>query len=296
MNGSIKRVTRFLIETLSRTEKTELVLFHINATYRKSSIWSESTWSTPEETAVTVFEAARQHTDALGGLQRFILNAYDRSDPEAQGDQPLGSVAFKVEPPMATDTEDAGSEPATGQGMLAMLMRHNQEMHRQSNHAMGTLTYHLAKTVEKQADQIDKLMADRIATIDVMEELMSQKHDRDLAARHTEAKIERDKSMFEKAMQLGPVVLNKLAGKELVRQKDTILESVVMEFMNTIKPGHLDRLADSGLLDRQQMILFTTMLEQVTKRMVALSDKAESSQSARSAAINTHDESKLATP
>lgn len=288
---SVKKVAAFLRDVSNHRGggKLELILHHLSANYRKSAIWSDDAWAgTVDETASTIYEQAREHTASLGNVQRFVCNAYDRSeDSPTERDVPFHSVAFKIEPQnLANDSDSVSSEPATSEGLLGQLMRHNNELHRQSTHAMGTLTYHLARTVEKQSDQIEKLMADRIGTIEVMEELMSRKHDREISTQQTQAKISRDKELFEKIMQLGPVILNKLAGKEIVRQKDTILESVVVQFMDTIKPEHLDRIADSGVLDRQQMILFSTILEQVTKRMVALDERAKSQQIGIAAATN----------
>jgi hypothetical protein len=71
-----------------------------------------------------------------------------------------------------------------------------------------------------------------------------------------------DKDLFDEIMQICPIILKKLAGKETVPQK--ILESAVVQFVNTLKPEHLNRIANSGALDRQQMILFSILLEQVT--------------------------------
>lgn len=281
---TIARIKRTLNETLEVAEKSQIILFHLNIATRRSSIWADREWTDPEETAKTIWEAAKEHAQAMGGPQRFQVNTYDLDDEPT--DHPVRTCVFNVDQGFTNDSEALTSETPDQTGITVHLMRHNQELFRQHTAAVGALTHMLARTVEKQADQIDRLMADRMQTIVVMEDLMSRKHERELATRKAEQDMLNKKEMMEKIMSLAPVVVNKIAGKEIVRQKTSALEATVMAFMETIKPHHLDAFANSGLLDRQQLILLGTLLEQVTKTMITAEQKKEQLQTAEKAARN----------
>jgi hypothetical protein len=281
---TIARIKRTLNETLEVAEKSQIILFHLNIATRRSSIWADREWTDPEETAKTIWEAAKEHAQAMGGPQRFQVNTYDLDDDST--DHPVRTCVFNVDQGFTNDSEALSSETPDQTGLTVHLMRHNQELFRQHTAAVGALTHMLARTVEKQADQIDRLMADRMQTIVVMEDLMSRKHERELATRKAEQDMLNKKEMMEKIMSLAPVVVNKIAGKEIVRQKTSALEATVMAFMETIKPHHLDAFANSGLLDRQQLILLGTLLEQVTKTMITAEQKKEQLETAGKAARN----------
>jgi hypothetical protein len=169
---------------------------------------------------------------------------------------------------------------------MAQLMRFNNEMFRQHNAAIGALTHHLARTVEKQADQIDRMMGDRVSAMTAMEDLMSKKHERDIMAQRASADIDRKKELFDKVMQLLPIAVNKITGKEIVRQVHSPLEATVMAFMETIKPEHLDQLKNSGIFNQQQQLLFATILEQMVKTMVTSEQKAAQKEMAERAVNN----------
>lgn len=278
---TIARIKAMLVQTLETVEKSYIVLYHLNISTRRSSISSFKEWSDPDETAPQVWESAKEHAQSMGGPQRFQISSYD---PQGATDEPIRTCTFVVDQGFTDANEQAGSEPPDAVGIVAQLMRYNNEIFRMHNAATGALTHHLANTVGKQTEQIDKLMSDRMNTIVIMEELMTRKHQREIETEQTKAEIARKDELFNKIMQLGPVAINKIAGQELVRQKNTELEAAVMTFMETVKPSTLDRLADAGILDKQQLILFSTILEQVTKTMVNSEEKKKQTEAGRAAA------------
>jgi hypothetical protein len=132
---------------------------------------------------------------------------------------------------------------------------------------VGATTHHLAQTVQRQSEQIESLVAARTMDAEAREELLSRKHDREIEMHRIEGKAKRDEQIFSSVMSYLPVAINHLAGKELVRQKDTELELVAMELATQFTMPQLDRLRDSGFLNPQQLVLMATMLEKVTRRM-----------------------------
>jgi hypothetical protein len=172
------------------------------------------------------------------------------------------------------------------QGLVAQLMRHNSDLHRQSTGTWGMMFSYLTNIIDKQAGQIDRLGNEKMQNAAAVEELVSKKHERDMEMDERKAKQKRMDDMLGKVSSLLPVVVNKLAGKELVRQNDTLLELTSTEFVGSLKPSQLDALLQSGALDKHQLTLITTMLEQANKRMIAADERAAGSETAQKAATN----------
>ena len=280
---TIGRITRTLSEVMG--QKTKLVCYHLNVSLRKNSIWSsKNDWGNPEETAKDIWEAAQATAQALGGPQRFQLSVFDIEDVASE--EALRTCPFTVDSGFAQPGDSEVSEPPTSEGITAQLMRYNNEIFRQHNAVVGALTHQLARTIGTQAEQIEHLMKDRMASMTAIEELLSNKHARDLATKENEAAIERKKELFEKVMQLAPIAINKLTGKEMVRQVTSPLEATVISFMETIKPADLDNIVKSGIFNQQQTLLFASILEQLTKQMVTVEEKKKASEVAAQAVSN----------
>lgn len=283
---TIERLRKALIDVMSHADKSVLVLFHVNISTRRQSIWSDRTWSDPEETAQTVWEQASQYTDNMGGQQRFALMAYEDNDTGKEF--PISTTMFIVDTSLGGGFgEEHSSEPPTDQGLLSQLMRHNEAMFRTSNAATGALTHHLAKMVEKLSDENETLRHERIRTITVMENLHTQAHERDLATQAAKAEQERKDALFGKMMEIGPLLLNKVTGQEMVRAVKSPLEATVSSFMESITPNQLDQISNSGIFRPDQKVLFATILEQLTKMMITLEDKKKAAATAKAAAEGT---------
>jgi hypothetical protein len=281
---NINRISGVLTETLRLTDKSEIVLYHINVSQSRFAIWSERAWTDVDETARIIWEQAKAQCDALGGAQKFSLSTFDIAD-KTNG-TPLRTTVFTVDAPMGLDSEAASSEPPTNTGVLAQFMRHNQEMARLNAAAVGALTHHLSKTVEKQAEQIDKLMADRINAMTVMEDLMSRRHEREIETEKAHASIERNKEIFAKIATFFPIIAGKIAGKDVMHQKHTLFEATALQLAETLTPSRLDAIAASNIFSQEQLLLIGTLLEQASKQLVTAEEKKERTELATSAVFN----------
>jgi hypothetical protein len=143
----------------------------------------------------------------------------------------------------------------------------------------------LAHTVERQNQQIEILLGDKVRTIEVMEELYSRKDEREMAKQKAAAEIENKKLVWGKILELGPIVINKITGQPLMRQRHSELESTVLTFIETINPHKLDLISKSGIFSERQMVLFGTILEQVMKTMITPEQKAEITATADKATV-----------
>lgn len=283
--STIKRVTKFLEQVQSRYEESHLVLFHVNVAGRKSVVWRDEKWHTASDTASHIFEECKNNATGAGTAQRFNLAAFDPIDVEKR--EAISSCSLAVAPDIGGGSDDnAVSEPPSMEGLLAQLMRHNGELHRQSSGTFGLLFQYLTGIIERQQGQLEKLSGERMMQAETMESLMSRKHQREMETKQLESDMKRKDDMFGKVMSLVPVAVNKLAGKEIVRQNDTLLEVVASEFVGTLTGPKLDALVSSGLFEKHQLTLLLTMLEQVSKRMVSVDEKSKGAQTAQKAVTN----------
>lgn len=286
--GIHKRVKDFLGRCLEKATKMEFLLCHINIAQKPTRIWSGK-WdgiADAKDFASQILEEAINYcTVAGGGPQRYVVSAYDmdREDNGEFGSVPFMNTGFICEGNPAAFSEVISSEPPTSEGLMASLMRHNNMMFQQHNAAIHSLVSHLASSLQKKSEENERLMADRVGTITIMEDLLSRKHERDMDVRQQESSITRKNEIWTKLSELLPIAVNKLAGKELVRQKSTAFEATVMTFMESIQSGQLDTIAKSGIFSERQLVLFGTMLEQMVKQMTTADEKKEISETTQRA-------------
>jgi len=284
MPAPVKKIRRFMESCLSRFDDVSLHLFQINVNGRVQPVWRSNKKWTIDDTVPIIAETAQETANGNAGLTRFSLRAYDAENEERIASDLVMTFALQAED--SGDYDNALSEPATNEGLLAMLMRHNNELHRQSSGTWGMMFQYLTGIVHSQQEQIEKLTGERMQNAATMEELVSKKHERDMEAKEREAANKRKEETMGKLLSLLPVAVNKLAGKELIHQKETLFEMTSTEFIRSIRPDQLDALLETGVIDKHQLTLIGTMLEQVSKRMVTPDEKEEQSSKAQSAATS----------
>ena len=284
MPAPVKKIRRFLENCLQIEDEVDLTLYSVNVAGRKSPVWKSSRKWTIDDVVPLLAECSQEAANGNGSTTRFALLAYACHDEERAAG--ILNMSWALSPSNAGDEDDAYSEPATDQGLLAQLMRHNSDLHRQSTGTWGMMFSYLTNIIDKQSRQIDDMSTQKMQNAAAVEELVSKKHERDLEMEDRKAKQKRTDELMGKVTSLLPVMVNKLAGKELVRQNDTLLEMTSTEFVGSLKPSQLDALLEAGVLDKHQLILISTMLEQANKRMIAAEDRADGSEKAQKAATN----------
>lgn len=284
MPAPVKKIRRFVESCLSRFDDVSLQLFQINVNGRVQPVWRSNKKWTIEDTVPIIAETAQETANGNAGLTRFSLRAYDAENEERIASDMVMTFALQAED--AGDYDSALSEPATDQGLLAQLMRHNNDLHRQSSGTWGMMFQYMTSIVHSQQEQIEKLTGERMQNAATMEELVSKKHERDMETKERESANKRKEEMMGKLLSLLPVAVNKLAGKELIHQKETLFEMTSTEFIRSLRPQQLDQFLESGVIDKHQLTLIATMLEQVSKRMVTPDERDDQSKEAQSAATN----------
>lgn len=151
--------------------------------------------------------AVQDDVDGLGGTQKYVLVATDAPDKKQ-----VGRLPFRASAPMDDGDGEVGSEPATAKGNQAAMMRHVDNAHRMAVGSAATTIQSLERQNRKKDEVIDNLVARALSTITLAEQLLSQRHERDMEAEAARAAQRRkDKFMNTAANLLGPIA-KKLTG------------------------------------------------------------------------------------
>lgn len=215
--------------------------------------------SSPAGIAERVFAAAERDASALGGVQRYVAQTLFLGE-----DKPRGRFAFRCAGEADEDgiDEDAEalSEPPSARGMVAQSMRHAEAFARMATMGASHMIEMQARTIAKQNDTIQKLVDEKLATIDAVEELRSRKHERDMAEKELEARQENTRQIVDAVRMLLPVALNKLVGgdRPLLPGAKSTSELSMDAFLESITPDQLPQLL-SVMTPAQQAAVMAIM-------------------------------------
>ena len=203
-----------------------------------------------EATIGEIESTANQDAGGLGGVQSYVVQAYFVGE-----DKPLARYTFKVQ---GADDDDEGgsmsSEPPNKVGITSQLMRHQEAIFRTAVMSNSQVVGTLMRQNQVLADMVEKFMQDRVQTIDVLEQMMSRKQERDLEVQRSTAKQAMLQDAFEKLMTLAPIVVAKIAGKGTMPGAESALEVQIKGLLETITPDQFDALSGT-LKPEQQMAL-----------------------------------------
>lgn len=198
---------------------------------------------------------ANQDAGGLGGVQSYVVQAYFHGE-----EKPLARYTFKVQ---GADDDDEGgsmsSEPPNKVGITSQLMRHQEAIFRTAVMSNSQVVGTLMRQNQMLADMVEKFMADRVDSVNVLEQMLSRKQERELEVQQATAKQAMLQDAFDKVMTLAPVVVAKIAGKGVVPGVESPIEVQIKGFLETITPDQLETL--SGALKPEQQLALAEMYQ-----------------------------------
>lgn len=159
--------------------------------------------------------------------------------------------------------ESLNSEPASLEGLLAQLMRHNEINSKTNAQAIGQVLTMQHRTIEEQGAQLRHLVSKSFEAIAMVEELASAKHERELSLKKAETQGRIMEDMAEKAMMLAPSIVNRIAGQKLLREKTTPEMETIKAVLGSLTPPQWDTILSA--LSPEQKIALGSLMEIVTK-------------------------------
>lgn len=248
------RPVRFIMNhlTVSR-KKTEIARFD-------ASRITETQVETFCETLAGEIELkATDDAEGLGGVQRYTINCFFKNSDGSQT-----RYIFKVDASDGEETEDSGeymTEPPSMKGLISQLMRHNEATMRTAtmvtNHNM-TLQQRI---IERQAEQVEKLLSEKYDNMRTMEGVLSEQHKRKLEEMEQLSNQQFREEIIKKVALLAPVVANRIAGRTIVPVGSPMNASLVA-LRESLTQEQMQALM--GVLRPEQAMAVIEMLQSVT--------------------------------
>jgi hypothetical protein len=207
-----------------------------------------------EETVDAIILLAEGDAKNLGSVQKYALRIFREKDPSR-------STARMIHRVQGADSDEDisgfDSEPSTPKGLLTQLMRHNEASQRALVASLQTIMVTMQRTMARLAEQNDKLQTDRMDSMHIMEEMMSAKLERELAADIARQKQATMGELAKEVKLLAPALINRLTGHETLPAPDT-KALAVSRFVESLTSEQKADLA-KGLKPDQQIALLEIM-------------------------------------
>lgn len=199
--------------------------------------------------AISAIEAQTEmDASGIGGTQGYCVQSYRVEASERASSR----YTFRVSGD-ATDEEELSSEPSNGKGLIAQAMRHTEVMMRSTTVAIGQVIATQGRTIDRLASENESMHKQQARFYEVLEELSSRKHERELELKKEERKELITQQVVDKAMLLAPSIVNRISGKKLLQEKTTPLVDSIKEFMCSLNDQQMNSLM--GMLSMEQKIV-----------------------------------------
>ncbi len=252
-----KKITAWLAGELARVEHRQMIRLELLSAQQGFKGEPIQTWErqdSPEMFEVgnadnlvsDIVRQAQEYADSFGqGTHRFVLRT----------EQYLGGKAkhaFRIQSEDSEESEAGGSDAPNMTGLLAQVLRHNEVLLRTHLQGSTAMVATLARRLGDNEEYVAKLLSERNRQFDELEEARSKQTDRDLELMKLTNSESRKEAGFQKLLQLAPAVVNRLAGKSLIPEKQTPLELMISDLAKSLSPDQVQTIA--SVLNPQQQI------------------------------------------
>lgn len=234
-----------------------------------------------------VATAAQQDADGIGGtIQQYCLYAYYKEEPTF-----VPRKYFRVSPDASYSQDDGRTEPPTERGLAAQAMRHLEAMTKINVGTQASMYGMLNRTITDQRAQLDAFMRQQTDLFLLVQETLNDGHARRLAERKEEANLAARESMFDYAKIALPVLINRLAGKAVLPERERSF-MLIASLLESLTPEQQDFFKTS--LTPQQLTIFAEVLGEYEKQKAEHGEKAMAAQLPGADADAPADDRKLA--
>lgn len=185
-----------------------------------------------------ILDLASQDADGFGAIQSYYCVAFFKGDRRPSQRSPT----FRISPDNV-DTAIDGSEPANAHGLLKQLMRHLEAKERTSTLEREAVMRHLTATVERLTTANLAHEQQRIEMFRFTEELMSERHQRQLEEKYAERKDERMAEALQLIKDWGPTIVNRLSGRNVLPGAKSPEKAIIEQVMSKITADELEQIA-----------------------------------------------------
>lgn len=152
-------------------------------------------------------QAATDDADGIGKVQRYAVVA-----TAADGSQVARLVLRYAAETDAGEKDFGDSEPADGKGLTAQAMRHAEAFAKTLSVGAGAVIEQLVRQNRTLAGMVEAAQAKQLEYVVLVEELSSNKHQRELEAKEADSKAEATGELARTATALLPAVIRRVTG------------------------------------------------------------------------------------
>lgn len=265
MVSNQKRLERWVRQRMlmAGVDIARLVLRHTSAGNQRKSGGAEiATFDPPESVSdveingftSNVVNAAELDAEGLSGVQSYVLTAYDSEGSSR------ARFTMRIESQDDIDDSDF-SEPATKQGSIAQQMRHNEALVKALVASHTQSAYVMTRMIADLNEQNSELMRGHVDQVMAIEQLLTQKHERDEMSRLNEAKIDAVRSGVESVKMAVPIALRRFANKQerkaLPPAQEPIV-AIIKQLSSSLTPEQVEQLM--GVLTGPQKMGFLDLI------------------------------------
>jgi hypothetical protein len=180
---------------------------------------------------------------------------------------------------MDNDASSITSERADAGGFAAQAMKHNEVIMRIALSGFEATQRANLGTIHALARRNEQMEEKHIVLIQLTEDLLSQRAERELAQLAVVNKERRLDATFDKFALLLPAVANKLMGKNVLPASTTPAEEQIVAFMESMTPQQFE--AMTKVFRPEQQVAMMSMYETARERREAqVAEKAEAQKKA----------------
>lgn len=198
--------------------------------------------------------SVQEDAEGVGGICRYQLHAYFTKSPRA-----VCRYAFRVQASDLDEYEEGFDSGGGQKGQHAQVLRHNEAIMRiavmGANQTIGLQNRSLARKEE----QIEKLLDGRMKDFELMEDLRSQQHMRELETKAQEAREARYEDLYQKGKTLLPVIANRIAGRKVMPEDGDPMVNTITAFAESLQPGQAQDIMSK--LNSVQKVAFVEILD-----------------------------------
>lgn len=258
-----KRLERFIRQQAFGSHDSPLeqfLFYHAPAGGKGKQIWDRRIESPITEAEIDpmiseFMEILESDAKGMGGMQRYQIEAR-REGTNASSGRFVAKIYGEA------DEEDIDADPLdhegpTSRGLVAQSMRHTEAMTKTLMGSLGVVMGTLQRTLAQQTEVNERLINQRFESLEIIEEAMTKRHERELEAMVVTAEQDRKDKFGEMIRGLAPVAVNKLAGggRKLLPEKTTPREEMINHILDTLDPDQAAKL-QSILRPEQLIIMF----------------------------------------
>jgi hypothetical protein len=248
------RFSRIVCRQLVKGNKRGEEVFYLDVPKKAGDDWADTA-------ALEIYGKLQSETATLGGLQRFALYSYHSGDNEAH----TSRFSIRIQGIDEEDDDDGlNSEGPDKQGLTSQAMRHAEVYAKLMSGSQASIISGYQTMIARLSTMVESLLSDKVAGIETMQSLMSDREDHEIKMIQARAKAKGVEGFVSRLGILLPAVANKIAGQPIFPVQDSSVTMMTRALFTSLAADENRMKQLAGIMSTEEVIAFTNILETVS--------------------------------